>query len=230
LVSINKSLLLIGVALVCVAAAPMLQGQSVTSDEIKIASQPYVPEANGTIKVQSAIVDLTVVVRDANGKLVTGLKKEDFEILDQGKKQTVSGFNVELAHPPATRVPEHVETQALPPAPPANAALFEVVVTARAYDGALAIARQARQRSTSVQAGPSILDSNYHPASVSLDSWQKSNPKSAPSLSYWQGEDVNPATPVMHLEMTKRAYEQMLALVAGSDLRVRPSRTSDQNN
>jgi len=114
-------------------------------------------------------------------------------------------------------------------APPANAALFEVVVTARAYDGALAIARQARQGSTSVQAGTSILDSNYHPATVSLDSWQKSNPKSAPSLFYWQGEEVNPATSVMHLEMTKRAYEQMLALVAGSDLRVRPSRTDDQN-
>jgi VWFA-related protein len=119
LVRINKSLLLIVVALVCVAMAPMLQGQSATSDEIKIASQPYIPEANGTIKVQSTIVDLTVVVRDANGKLVTGLKKEDFEILDQGKKQTVSGFNVELAHPPATKVPEHVEAQALPPAPPA---------------------------------------------------------------------------------------------------------------
>ena len=115
-------------------------------------------------------------------------------------------------------------------APPATATLFEVIVTARAYDGALAIARQARQSSTSVQTGTSILDSNYHPASVSLDSWQKSNPKSAPSLFYWQGEDVNPATSVMHLEMTKRAYEQILALVAGSELRVRPSRTSDQTN
>jgi len=114
-------------------------------------------------------------------------------------------------------------------APPTNAPLFEVIVTARAYDGALAMLRQLRQGSTSVQAGTSILDSNYHPSTVSLDSWQKSNPKSAPSIFYWQGEDVNAATSVMHFEMTKRAYEQMLALVAGSDLRLRPSQTSDQN-
>jgi hypothetical protein len=62
---------------------------------------------------------------------------------------------------------------------------------------------------------------------VSLDSWQKSNPDSAPSLFYWQGEEVNGATAVMHFEMTKRAYEQMLALVAGSDLRLRPSEASN---
>ena len=40
---------------------------------------------------------------------------------------------------------------------------------------------------------------------------------------------VNAVSPVMHFQMTKRAYEQMLALVAGSDLRVRPSQTSDQD-
>jgi hypothetical protein len=54
-------------------------------------------------------------------------------------------------------------------------------------------------------------------------SWQKSNPSAAPAMFYWQGEDVSDATDVMHFEMTKRAYEQMLALVAGSELRVRPS-------
>jgi VWFA-related protein len=112
-------LVLVCVTSVCALTAPMPQGQSATSDEIKIASQPYVPEENGTIKVQSAIVDLTVVVRDANGKLVTGLKQDDFEIYDQGKKQKISAFNMELAHPPAIKAPEHVETQVPPPVPPA---------------------------------------------------------------------------------------------------------------
>jgi hypothetical protein len=83
--------------------------------------------------------------------------------------------------------------------------------------------RQARQANTSVQSGTSVLDTSYHPATVGLDSWQKSNPNSAPSLFYWQGEEVNGATLVMHFQMTKRAYEQMLALVAGSDVRVRLS-------
>ena len=112
-------------------------------------------------------------------------------------------------------------------APGPGAPLFEVLVTAHAYDGALAIYRQARQGNTSVQAGTNVLDSGYHPATSGLDSWQKSNPNSVPSLFYWQGEDLNRASPVMHFQMTKRAYEQMLALVAGSDLRVRPSQTTN---
>ncbi len=84
---INKFHFLVLVyAAISVIAVPMLQGQSATSDEIKIATQPYQPEENGTIKVQSTIVDMTVVVRDRDGKLVTGLKEEDFEIYDQGEK------------------------------------------------------------------------------------------------------------------------------------------------
>ena len=112
------------------------------------------------------------------------------------------------------------------PALAPGAPLFEVVVTARAYDGALAILRHARQGNTAVQAGTSVLDTDYHPSTTSLASWQESNPNSAPSLFFWQGEEVRGTTLVMHFQMTKRAYEQMLALVAGSDLRVRPSQTS----
>jgi hypothetical protein len=74
-----------------------------------------------------------------------------------------------------------------------------------------------------------VLDTNYHPSTVSLESWQKSNLNTAPSLFYWQGEEVNETTPVMHFQMTKRAYEQMLALVPGSDLRVRPSQAGNPN-
>lgn len=112
-------------------------------------------------------------------------------------------------------------------APAPGAPLFDVVVTALAYDGAITILRQARRGNTSVQTGTNVLDTDYHPPTVSLDSWQKSNPNSTPSLFYWQGEEVNGAVPVMHFQMTKRAYEQMLALVAGSDLRVRPSQASN---
>jgi hypothetical protein len=131
---------------------------------------------------------------------------------------------------PAIPTPQDIFVWFDESAPGSGAPLFEVLVTARAYDGALAILRQARQGNTSVQAGTSVLDTGYHPATVGLDSWQKSNPNSAPSLFYWQGEDLNGATPVMHFQMTKRAYEQMLALVAGSDLRVRLSQTSNQNH
>jgi len=49
---------------------------------------------------------------------------------------------------------------------------------------------------------------------------------------YWQDEQVDEqvdgATSVMHFQMTKRAYEQILALAAGSKLRIRPSETGSQ--
>ena len=112
-------------------------------------------------------------------------------------------------------------------APAPGAPLFEAVVTPRAYDGALTMLRQARQGNTSVQAGTSVLDTNYHPYTVSLAAWQASHPQSAPALFYWQGEQVNDAILVMHFQMTKRAYEQMLAITAGSELRVRPSHAGE---
>jgi len=104
----------------CVMAVSLVLGQTGTNDEIKIASQPYDPAENGAIRVQSTIVDLNVVVRDAKGQPIGGLKKEDFEIYDQGKKQNILSFNVELAYPPLMPAPEKM-TEAPPPAPPPSA-------------------------------------------------------------------------------------------------------------
>jgi hypothetical protein len=112
-------------------------------------------------------------------------------------------------------------------APGPGAALFEAVMTAHAYDGVLDMLRQARKGDTSIQG--SVLESNYHPATVNLASWQKSNPGSTPALFYWQDEQVNGATSVMYFHITKRAYEQILALAAGSKLRIRPSEIGNQN-
>ena len=107
----------------CLAAIPLLQGQTTTppadqskDDEIKFASQPYIPQDPHTIRVQSTLVDMTVVVRDAHGQPLKGLKKEDFDLYDNGKKQNISYFTVEYAHPPAPPAP--VTTAQAPAAPP----------------------------------------------------------------------------------------------------------------
>lgn len=105
------------------------------------------------------------------------------------------------------------------PFPVAGTLLTEVLVTSHAYDGAVALLRRARQGNTSVKAGMSVLDTDYHPATASLASFHKNSPDPALTLFYWQGEKVEDTTPVMHFRMTKRAYEQMLALMAGTDLR-----------
>jgi VWFA-related protein len=48
-----------------------------------------------TFRVRVNLVLLRVVVRDASGKVVNGLKKEDFQLFDNRKAQTISSFSVE---------------------------------------------------------------------------------------------------------------------------------------
>ena len=43
---------------------------------------------------------MPVVVRDEHGQVVTDLKQEDFQILDNNKPHAISGFTVELHKPP----------------------------------------------------------------------------------------------------------------------------------
>jgi hypothetical protein len=128
----------------------------------------------------------------------------------------------ESAASPAKAVPGEIFTWFDESAPSPGAPLFDAVVTSRAYDGALAMLREARKGNTAVQAGTSVLDTDYHPSTMSLDSWRERSGGPVPSLFYWQGEVISGTTPVMRFQMTKRAYEQMLALLAGSELRMRP--------
>jgi VWFA-related protein len=48
-----------------------------------------------TFKVRVNLVQVRVVVRDAQGNVVTNLKKEDFQLLDNRKPQAISNFSVE---------------------------------------------------------------------------------------------------------------------------------------
>jgi len=49
-------------------------------------------EPSFQLKVQSKLVIVRVVVRNAKGESIRGLKKEDFRILDQGKEQSITQF------------------------------------------------------------------------------------------------------------------------------------------
>lgn len=53
--------------------------------------------ADTAIKVQVNLVPVRVVVKDTGGKLVPGLKQEDFQLFDNGKRQRISTFSVETA-------------------------------------------------------------------------------------------------------------------------------------
>jgi VWFA-related protein len=115
----TKRILLL--VMVCLMAASLLKGQSATTapeEEFKIVSQAYEPQDPHAIRVNSTMVEVNVVVRDKNGKTIPGLKREDFEVDDQGKPQTITLFNEEVAHPVVAPPPAVAEVAAAPPAPP----------------------------------------------------------------------------------------------------------------
>src|SRR5260370_32230838 len=74
-----------------------------------LASQPATPQQeSGTIRVSTRLVQISVTVHDKNGP-VSGLKKSDFTILEQGKSRSVSLFSVTAAES---------QVQKAPPLPP----------------------------------------------------------------------------------------------------------------
>ena len=58
------------------------------------------------IRARANEVLVRVVVRDAQGKAVSTLTKDDFRLLDNGKPQVIREFSVEVAHPAAASTPE----------------------------------------------------------------------------------------------------------------------------
>jgi VWFA-related protein len=80
------------------------------------------PEDQGLfqLKVSSNLVLAHVVVRDANGKPVVGLKKEDFKLFDRGKAQSITQFEVESR---AAAVANDAAVRAQKPGPAAAPAM-----------------------------------------------------------------------------------------------------------
>jgi VWFA-related protein len=70
---------------------------------MKLGSPPPTDTTNQSpfkLQVRSNLVVVRVVIRDAQGKSVEGLKKEDFHLFDKGKEQTITQFEVESSVAP----------------------------------------------------------------------------------------------------------------------------------
>ena len=72
------------------AAALLAQGAPLVAQE---PSQPVA--AQGRIRVTTELVLVNVVARDKKGNLIKDLKKEDFTLYEDGKKQAISSFDFE---------------------------------------------------------------------------------------------------------------------------------------
>ncbi len=88
------------------AQAPATQDSPAKSDSTPQAPAASPPDANNTsevsthdnpatFRVRVNLVLVRVVVRDGLGKVITGLKKEDFQLSDNRKPQVISSFSVE---------------------------------------------------------------------------------------------------------------------------------------
>src|SRR5437762_4026427 len=58
-------------------------------------SSPQAPASPGRIRVTTELVLVNVVAHDKKGNLIRDLKKEDFTLLEDGKKQDISTFDFE---------------------------------------------------------------------------------------------------------------------------------------
>jgi len=69
--------------------------QSIAPDEMQAHTVLYVPPPPLTLRTEVDLVEVPVVVRDGQHRAVAGLTKDDFEIYDAGKKQTITAFSVQ---------------------------------------------------------------------------------------------------------------------------------------
>jgi VWFA-related protein len=88
--------------------------QSIGPDEVRIRSWTY-QESKATLKVERNEVEVGVVVRDGKGKVVSGLKRADFVLYDDGKEKAITEFSVETRQ---LRIPKGLAASAPPAAQP----------------------------------------------------------------------------------------------------------------
>jgi VWFA-related protein len=120
------ALLLTGSALL--AQAPGAPGQTLPATAAPVAQGTQ----NPTFRVTVDLVTNDVIARDARGQFVADLKKDDFEIYEDGVPQTVSSLVLvhggrvnNLALPPPVAPPEGI---ILPPARPMNDASGRIFI------------------------------------------------------------------------------------------------------
>jgi VWFA-related protein len=97
-----------------VAVAPAVMPEAQAEPEISLGTAnglpdqpapPVLAETSGiTLKITSRLVDVGLVVYDKKGHPVTGLKAEDFEVYDNGRKQEIRFFS-EVASEVANQAP-----------------------------------------------------------------------------------------------------------------------------
>ncbi len=72
---------------------PVLKGEVRKPAPPAPANAEVIEEDNDVIKIETNLVTFPVSVIDREGRFITGLKKEDFQIFENGKQQQIDSFN-----------------------------------------------------------------------------------------------------------------------------------------
>src|SRR5260221_1922480 len=72
------------------ALVAFLAGTGVTAGQTPLSAPPQTP----TFKVQVDYVDVDVLVTDSQGRFVRDLARDDFQVFEDGKRQTIANFSV----------------------------------------------------------------------------------------------------------------------------------------
>jgi VWFA-related protein len=89
------------------------------SEEVRVRSSAYWPRSQFAVRVDTRLVEVGVVVRNAHGRTIGGLSRNDFEIEDSGKKRDITAFSIESFIPAATTPVVHEKPAVAAPTSPA---------------------------------------------------------------------------------------------------------------
>ena len=188
------------------------------------------------LKVTTNLVVVRVVVRDAQGKPVKGLRKQDFKLFDSGKEQPIAQFEVESAvEPPsppvAARKPEQAVAALSSALPRRFLALYfddqytsdhDMIQVRKAADDYLAASLQPADRVAIFTSGAMLSDFTSDPKQIheALSRLRASGRAPAP------GHDCPDLSDYQALEMTRTAagldlHEPIMTWVMPGDWRTR---------
>jgi VWFA-related protein len=113
----------VAIALLTLAASPTAAPQNANPPEV----QAHETTPQFRLRAERNLVLVRAVVRDAKGRTVGGLYKEDFRLFDEGKPQEITSFAVEVSKASPEAAPARVapaaptSTTAVAPPPPSAA-------------------------------------------------------------------------------------------------------------
>ena len=100
------------VVLMSLATLALLLSTLLPVGQTQTANVPAAPQDSPVIRSTTRLVQISVVVTDKKGQPITGLKKENFTVLDESNPQQIAFFSAEAPRPatPTTPLPKNVYT------------------------------------------------------------------------------------------------------------------------